>query len=100
MQTLHHIQINFWRTKGGAEVDFILSQYTNLLPIEVKYQNMNVPSISRGFRSFLEAYRPENAVYLTKDLMDEVVVAGCRVYFIPITQLGNLFKLVEKIFFH
>src|SRR3989338_795584 len=44
--------INFWRTKDGAEVDFVVSLGDRLLPIEVKFQEMKKPAVSRSFRSF------------------------------------------------
>lgn len=47
--------INFWRSKSDNEVDFILQQRNNILPIEAK---LNFHEFhSRGMSSFLEKYR-------------------------------------------
>ena len=34
-------KINFWRTKAGAEVDFVVNIKGNIVPIEVKYSNVD-----------------------------------------------------------
>lgn len=48
------VNINFWRSKSDNEVDFILQQRNNILPIEVK---LNFHEFhSRGMLSFLEKY--------------------------------------------
>lgn len=51
-------QIHFWRTKGQAEVDFILEKGLEVIPIEAKYTKLSRMEIPRSFRSFLTRYRP------------------------------------------
>jgi len=55
------IKIRHWRTKSGAEVDFVMGDKN--IPVEVKkgYRGHN---ISRGFRSFINKYSPEFAFWL------------------------------------
>ncbi|HXW53276.1 MAG TPA: ATP-binding protein [Myxococcota bacterium] len=94
-QSFLNYQIHYWRTKSGAEVDFVV--YKNdqaLLPIEVKFQNMKAPKVTRGFRSFLQAYQPKNAVVITKDLIDTITVSESRIYFIPLTMFERVVPLV------
>lgn len=77
--------IHFWRTKGGAEVDFVLYKNTeSLIPIEVKYRNSNKSTVSRGFRSFIQAYQPKKGVYITRNYKAEIEIDGCLVKFIPL----------------
>jgi len=51
-------ELLFWRTRSGAEVDFVLRNGDELLAIEVKATALRRPTISRGARSFVDAYRP------------------------------------------
>lgn len=90
--------IHYWRTKSGAEVDFVLYKNPDqFIPIEVKYRGLNKPTISRGFRSFIEAYQPKKAIFITKDLIDKLDVEGCMVHFIPLKQLLKIFDLINSV---
>ena len=51
-------EIRFWRSKSGAEVDFVVRRGERLVAIEVKAAEIVRPTVSRGAHSFLEAYRP------------------------------------------
>jgi len=60
---ISHEDLHYWRTRGGAEVDFVLHR-PGSAPVAVEAKLGHRPGrISRGVRSFLEAYRPE--VFLT-----------------------------------
>lgn len=89
--------IHYWRTRSGAKVDFIL--YKNnaaFLPIEVKYQGLPKPTISRGFRSFIEAYRPKQALMITRETLHKLDIDGCTVHFIPLTDLSSIFEVISQ----
>jgi len=51
-------EVLFWRSKSGAEVDFVVRREGRMVAIEVKAAELVRPSVSRGTHSFLEAYRP------------------------------------------
>jgi hypothetical protein len=51
--------MNYWRTTTGAEVDFILSQEKQLVPIEIKSK---FAKITRAFRSFIQHYKPKKGI--------------------------------------
>lgn len=90
--------IHYWRTKSGAEVDFVV--YKNdesFLPVEVKYRTMSSPTVSRGYRSFLQAYRPKHAVTITKDYLYSEKIDGTEMHFIPLPLLGDLFPFIEQL---
>lgn len=90
--------IHYWRTKSGAEVDFVVKKNEQLfLPVEVKYRNMKKPSISRGYRSFLEAYKPKIGVVVTKDLIATENIGDSEIYFIPLQKLELLFPLIRDL---
>lgn len=76
--------IRYWRTAAGAEVDFILETEREMVPIEVKYSTFKEPKITRGFRSFINEYRPARALVLTNDFRGEMRVKDTRIGFSPL----------------
>lgn len=88
MQHFYDFIIHFWRTQSGAEVDFILYKNTQcIIPIEVKFRSMNDPTISRSFRSFLEAYNPAFGFIITKDYNKKTTVNNSAITFIAFSRL-------------
>lgn len=59
-------KLNYWRTAGKAEVDFVLSDGDMVIPVEVKMSG-DMKHLGKSFYSFLNAYRPERAVMVTFD---------------------------------
>lgn len=52
--------LHFWRTKQGAEVDFVIEEGLNLIPIETK-ATIKQETIPTGLRSFIEKFKPHRA---------------------------------------
>ena len=50
--------LHFWRSKSGAEVDFVIARPDAPIGVEVKASPMQRPKLSRSARSFIDAYRP------------------------------------------
>jgi len=75
--------INFWRTKEGAEVDFIVRDGLSLLPIEVKFSNFLKPEIARSLRSFVGEYKPKEAKVVNLSLNTNETIANTKIVFIP-----------------
>lgn len=86
-------QLNFWRTKDGAEVDFVMQQGSRLIPIEVKSGSMKAKSISRSFRSFIGKYHPDQGYVVTRNFSDTAKVGKTRVQFIPYWELIGMTAL-------
>lgn len=85
--------IHYWRTKGGAEVDFVLSlRPDEMIPVEVKYRTMDRVNISRGYRSFLETYKPKHAFMLTKDFNAQTQIGETTVSFISFKYFDRFLK--------
>lgn len=61
-------KVHFWRIKDGAEVDFIIDLFKKQIPIEVKSEKLKKPQISRSFQSFIEKYRPKQALVVNLSL--------------------------------
>jgi len=79
--------INFWRTKAGAEVDFILHAPSGILPIEVKYSDFREAKVPRGLVSFIESFHPARALVLTRNYWGRVKRGKTAVYFVPLYYL-------------
>lgn len=80
-------RINFWRTKVGAEVDFILHAKNKILPVEVKYSDFTTEKVSRSLTSFIDSFRPEFAIVLTKNYWGSKKKGKTRVVFLPVYYL-------------
>ncbi|MDQ7827216.1 MAG: ATP-binding protein [Candidatus Eremiobacteraeota bacterium] len=76
-------KINFWRTKAGAEVDFVLHLEGQLLPVEVKYSLFKSETIPRGLVSFIGSFRPRRAVVLTRSFWGIRKIDETETTFIP-----------------
>ena len=57
--------IKFWRTKGGSEVDFIIEEQGQIIPIEVKSSSATQVRIPSGLASFIRQYHPAQAYFYT-----------------------------------
>lgn len=98
VQHFYDFKIHFWRTQSGAEVDFVLyKNHKTIIPIEVKYRTMNRATVSRSFRSFVEAYEPKVAFILTKDLNETIRLHECDIHFISFSYLSTFFEKLNTI---
>ncbi len=79
-----NIPRSFWRTKQGAEVDFVLRLEGRVIPIEVKYQSLSKPQVPRSLLSFMRRNKIRRGVVLTRDYLDLVAVAKGRILFLPV----------------
>jgi len=77
-------KINFWRTKAGAEVDFVVNRKGNAVPIEVKFSPFIKEKISRSLSSFIDNFQPEYALVLNKNLWGTIRKDKTEVLFIPL----------------
>ncbi|MFH1526876.1 MAG: ATP-binding protein [Bacteroidota bacterium] len=68
-------ELKYWRTKSGAEVDFILDNE----PIEVK----TMPKTSRSFYSFINKYDPKNGYIISTKEGEDIVTDQYRIKFMP-----------------
>lgn len=81
-------EIYYWRTKAGAEIDFILKGGTTTI-YEVKYQTFKVPKIPRSIRSFVNEYSTERVYICTKDFYYQAELNKLPLLFRPIFFLGR-----------
>jgi len=80
-------KINFWRTKAGAEVDFVLHIGDNIIPIEIKYSPFIAEKLPRSLLSFIGSFESKYAIVLTKDYWGITQRHKTKILFIPVYYL-------------
>ena len=78
------IDLKYWRTKSMAEVDFVIENNNNIIPIEIK-SNLARPNFTKSFLSFLDKYKPKKSFILSEKLFAE----KNKTKFRPIFYIGN-----------
>lgn len=86
-------KIHFWRTKDGAEVDFILEVGRKFIPLEVKYKELKTPQITKSLRSFLKKYQPSKALIVNLGLEKSLSSEKSKVIFCPFYKLSHYLNL-------
>ena len=75
-------KIRYWRSKSGAEVDFVVRRGERMVAFEVRAGDLPRPIVSRGTHSFLEAYRPTCLGVVNASLRLDTVEEGITVRFV------------------
>lgn len=75
----------YWRTRSKAEMDFVYSRGERIIPIEVKAGSARIGTLTRSFHSFIDSYKPRQAVFINKDKFGHLRVSETDVYYIPVT---------------
>ena len=79
LKSNYDAKINYWRTTGKAEVDFILQLSSEIIPIEVKSQ----AKIRKSYLSFLKTYKPKTGIVFTEKEFKINKIENTKVAFIP-----------------
>jgi uncharacterized protein len=85
-------KIHYWRTKSGAEIDFLVETGREIIPIEVKYSEYMKPMIPRSFDGFIKKYNPRKCIVINRNLRETVTKKNCEILFLTIWDL-----FIEKI---
>ncbi len=75
--------LHFWRSKAGAEVDFVIEQAGRLFAVEAKFSSYSRPKLSRSARSFIQAYQPEALIVVNPSLQADTLIEKTPVHFLP-----------------
>ncbi len=78
--------VKYYRTKNGAEVDFIID---DSIPVEIK-SNLTSMKISKSYHYFLENYKPKKGYVLNFNQRGEKVFNGVDVVFLPHFMCGKI----------
>ena len=82
------LQTNYWRTKAGAEVDFVIEKSGELIPIEVK-STLKYVKYTRSFRNFISEYKPKRGVILSKNLLEKSRINNTEIRFAPLFMVSQ-----------
>ena len=83
--------IKYYRTKNGAEVDFIID---DTIPVEIK-SNLSSMKISKSYYYFLENYKPKNGYILNFNQIGKRMFHDTEITFLPHFALNAIKKGVE-----
>jgi predicted AAA+ superfamily ATPase len=92
-QLMPNMEIKFWRTKDGGEVDFILLKDRKSIPIEVKSKiiSLDVPS---GLKRFLNRYPAVEIAYIINEEVEkEIKYGNCLIHFLTIDKFSKNFQI-------
>jgi len=75
--------VKYWRTTAKTEVDFVIEEGNDVIPIEVKTS----PKITRPLRSFIHTYHPKTAFIANLNTTEEKEVDGSKIVIVPFVYL-------------
>ncbi|MCD6461551.1 MAG: ATP-binding protein [Thermoplasmata archaeon] len=85
------LEPRYWRTKSGAEVDFIVRHEGEIIPVEVKIR-ASPGKVERGLRSFMERYGVKTALVVSyRGEKGETRLNGSKVTYTDIPGLWEFF---------
>lgn len=87
--------LSTWRSKSGAEVDFVVEHQGRLLACEIKAGDLR-GNLSRSARSFIEAYQPEHFLVVNRTAWPETSVGTTRVRFLSVAELSETVEAFLK----
>ncbi|MEK7127437.1 MAG: ATP-binding protein [Patescibacteria group bacterium] len=82
--------VHYWRTKDGAEVDFVIDNGRSPVPIEVKLQTPSESKIPNGLISFINKYNPPKAYVVNLSYQGKTTYNKTVVSFIPYYSLKSI----------
>lgn len=90
---LSNMEIKFWRTKDGGEVDFILLKDRKPIPIEVK-SKITSPDVPSGLKRFLNRYSAvESAYIINEEIEEETKYGSCLIHFLTFARFSKHFQI-------
>ena len=63
-------KINYYRTKSGSEIDFILQKRNKIYTMEIKYQNKKISQPTSAMKNFNANYPVEHHFIISKDQLE------------------------------
>ena len=76
------LQINFWRTKSQAEVDFIIEKSGKIIPVEIK-SNLKKFAVGKSMYSFMNKYNVEFGLIISDKLIGQKTSKDKKIIFAP-----------------
>jgi len=85
------IKLKYWRTKAGAEVDFIIEKEGKTIPVEVK-SNLKSPKITRSFRNFLEEHKSKRGFIFSQSYLNKIKFKNTNLNFAPLFSVRKVLR--------
>lgn len=89
-----NMDLRYWRTKSGAEVDFIYEKANQTIPIEIK-SYLKSDNVEKSFRSFITKYSPKIGFILSTNYNNERKIENTNIYFLNYIEF--IFKNLNEI---
>jgi len=83
------IMLRYWRTKAGAEVDFIVERENRLIPVEVKSM-LKTPTYGKSFKNFVIEYKSDKGFILSENYENDIKIKNVKVVFRPIFYISKI----------
>ena len=88
-----NMEIKFWRTRDGGEVDFILLKDRKPIPIEVKSKITSL-DISSGLKRFLARYPDVKSAYvINEETEQDISYRDCQVHLATFEKFSTDFQI-------
>lgn len=75
--------LQFWRSRDGAAVDFVVNSINSLIAVEVKFKSLKSAKLTTSLEHFIRKYQPARVVVVNLTLKEALVVNDTPVLFIP-----------------
>lgn len=79
--------LHFWRTQDKSEVDFIVNKGSEVIPIEVKFKQLEKIEVTRSLTSFIDRYKPKKAYLVNLNFEKKIFIDNTELSFIPYWRL-------------
>jgi hypothetical protein len=76
------LNLKYWRTKSKAEVDLIIEQSGQVIPVEIK-TTIRRSKIQRSMLNFIKKYQPRSAFVVSLDFYHCIKIEATQVFFLP-----------------
>ncbi len=87
-------ELKYWRTKTGAEVDFVIEKNNKLIPIEIK-SNIKNFKLTRSFKNFLERYNSIQGFIFSYTYLNKTKFKKTEIYFYPLFKVSNILNKIN-----
>jgi len=81
--------LKYWRTKVGAEVDFVIEKNGKIVPLEVK-SNLVSDKITRSYKNFIDMYKIKRGFVLSRNFVSVKKLKNLEVEFLPLFGIGKV----------
>ena len=86
-------ELRYWRTRSGAEIDFVIPRPDGVLAFEAKATAMKRPKLTRSARSFIDAYQPRAFYVVNLALEASERLGETQVHWVPPEALATPARL-------